>query len=105
MARFNAGRTKPMADTIGGAALATLDSSDPGLAARVNFAAAWLFAETSMMNAENTQRRQHDYSMAYSDAAYAQAMKDAMMLAQTGALPPWAVAERFGADAIEGWPR
>ena len=94
-----------MADTTGGPALATLDSSDPGLAARVNFAAAWLFAETSMMNAENTQRRQHDYSMAYSDAAYAQAMKDAMMLAQTGALPPWAVAERFGADAIEGWPR
>lgn len=79
-----------MADTIGGAALATLDSSDPGLAARVNFAAAWLFAETSMMNAS---------SMGYNDAAYVQAMKDAVMLAQTGALPPWAVTERKKASA------
>ncbi len=58
-----------------------IDTSDPGKAAAVYFAAAWLFAQVSKMNAANKERDLNNYGPAYGDEAYAGAVEDAEMMA------------------------
>ena len=67
----------------------TIDASDPGKAALVMFAAAWLHSRTSEMNAENAERQSKFNAMAYPEAAFTQAQREAVTLAQTGELPEW----------------
>jgi len=66
-----------------------IDASDPGCAALVMFAAAWLHSRTSEMNAENAERQANGYASAYGDAAFTSAQREAVTLAQTGTLPEW----------------
>ena len=67
-----------------------IDASDPGKAAMANFAAAWLFAQVSLMNAENMQRHACGNSMAYGEQSYVDAMVDAehMLWHEPLDLPP-----------------
>ena len=58
-----------------------LDTSDPGLAAAATFAAAWLFAQTSMMNWANKERDRHRDAPAYGDESYRYVIKDAEKMA------------------------
>jgi len=67
-----------------------IDTSDPGKAALVAFAAAWLFCRTSEMNAENAQRAACGLSIAYGDASFTAAQMEAIVMADTGELPEWA---------------
>jgi hypothetical protein len=53
------------------------DVSDPGKAAAANYAAAWLYAQVSMMNHANEERQRNGYANAYGDEAYAYACADA----------------------------
>lgn len=48
----------------------------------VNFAASWLFARTSMMNAANRARDRNGYAPAYGDESYAYAIEDAEKIAR-----------------------
>lgn len=66
-----------------------IDTSDPGKAALVAFAAAWLFCRTSEMNAENSQRSAFGGVMAYNDVAFASAQQESIVLATSGELPAW----------------
>lgn len=60
-----------------------LDVSTPGAAARVNFAAAWLFCETSMMNAANAQFvRTGMEEPAYGSDSYVAAQESARAIAE-----------------------
>ena len=68
----------------------TIDTSDPGKASIVAFAAAWLFSRTSEMNAENAQRQAIGASMAYGDSAFNAAQMEALAMADTGTVPTWA---------------
>ena len=54
-----------------------VDTSDPGKAARVAWAAAVLFGEISGMNAENDQRKACGHSMAYTEHSYQAVIEDA----------------------------
>lgn len=58
-------------------AVMNIDTSDPGKAAIVVFAAAVLFARTSMMNAANAGRQNYGSALAYGDESYAAAIEDA----------------------------
>ena len=53
------------------------DTSDPGKAAAANYAAAWLYAQVSLMNFANAERHRHNLATAYGDEAYAYACADA----------------------------
>lgn len=58
-----------------------LDASDPEKAAKVNFAAAWLFATIGRMNAFNAEREHHGYAAGYDESAYVAAITDARKIA------------------------
>lgn len=58
-----------------------VDTSDQSYAARVVFAAAWFFNETSRMNAANHKRDRHGEAPAYGDESYAYAADDARAIA------------------------
>lgn len=62
-----------------------VDTSDPGKAARVVWAAAVLFAKVSGMNAENAGRKSNGYAMAYDDLSYAGVVEEALAGLRGGA--------------------
>lgn len=53
------------------------DTSDPGKAAAVFYAGAWLFAQVAMMQAMNTERERSGYALAYGEESFAAAIEDA----------------------------
>ena len=71
-----------------------VDTSDPGKAALVAFAAAWLFCRTSEMNAENAQRIAVGASTAYGDSAFSVVQIEAVKMADTGEVPEWVSYEK-----------
>lgn len=62
----------------------TVDASDPGKGAVVNYVAAWLFTQTSMMNAANAERARHGEAAVYHEHSYEVAIKDAEELLRRG---------------------
>jgi hypothetical protein len=65
----------------------TIDTSDPGKAALVGFAAAWLYSRTSGMNAENRRCMYLRMAVTYGDEAFAAAQFEALKMANTGETP------------------
>ena len=57
------------------------DASDPGRAAIVIFAAAWLNAHVAAMNTENTARERNGYAPGYGPESYFAAIEDAEVMA------------------------
>lgn len=67
-----------------------IHAGDPGEAAQLSFAAAWLFCRTSELNAVNMQRAAIGASMAFDDNAFTDVQREALQMAETGEIPEWA---------------
>ena len=76
-----------------------IQANDPGQAARLAFAAAWLFSRTSEMNAENDGRSADGAHLAYDGAAFTAIQREAVEIAETGGMPLWLLDEL---DAARG---